>query len=464
MCGFLRRQIPPVCLVAHNGHDYDFGFLQAELQAIGASLPHEVLCVDSLQMFRSLDGVEHYPLLSPFTNTRVLTNAPPARDTGNNNKQPVTSEKQFNDNTEMKGDNTDVASGIKVKRKLFVDEDDSNLTAEVNTKKQCHADVEVTNRNGSGSPDASSQASHTTNHRVCFHKNSDSKTMVQIDITSRYVISEGSCSSALSDSDSQRTVTYTVNSDSDHDDDDNTGGTEVKSDPQTTQWGDDVADSLLQHLPLHDHPHVKGSDKTDSTSQKMSANSCDNGDSKIHPTTNSNNLSGTNGINNGVTQLEKGNKNGWISRQDFRVGASDNSVAGCTGKLSDTSCSNGTPSPPSHQNSSDHAKINNAGYTTPDHTPVHTRPASSTAHSVSRRRAGSSPSYNLRELHRRLVGVYPSASHRAEDDSLALVRIFLVSGERAVCWADQHAVPMAEVPPLYAVRKRTPLPRGTFLV
>ena len=44
---FLLLLPPPVCLVAHNGNDYDFPLLKAEVDKTGSSLSSDILCVDS---------------------------------------------------------------------------------------------------------------------------------------------------------------------------------------------------------------------------------------------------------------------------------------------------------------------------------------------------------------------------------------------------------------------------------
>ncbi|XP_039750846.1 three-prime repair exonuclease 1-like [Pararge aegeria] len=44
----------PVCLVAHNGNRFDFKILQAEYQTANEELPHDLLCIDSLNSFRSI--------------------------------------------------------------------------------------------------------------------------------------------------------------------------------------------------------------------------------------------------------------------------------------------------------------------------------------------------------------------------------------------------------------------------
>ena len=44
---FLLLLPSPVCLVAHNGNDYDFPLLKAEMEKTGKSLSSHILCVDS---------------------------------------------------------------------------------------------------------------------------------------------------------------------------------------------------------------------------------------------------------------------------------------------------------------------------------------------------------------------------------------------------------------------------------
>ncbi|XP_004695264.1 PREDICTED: three prime repair exonuclease 2 [Condylura cristata] len=52
---FLSRQEGPICLVAHNGFDYDFPLLCTELQRLGAQLPQDTVCLDTLPALRGLD-------------------------------------------------------------------------------------------------------------------------------------------------------------------------------------------------------------------------------------------------------------------------------------------------------------------------------------------------------------------------------------------------------------------------
>lgn len=54
LISFLEDLPQPVCLVAHNGNNFDFKILLAECNDAVASLPKNLLCVDSLIGFRSI--------------------------------------------------------------------------------------------------------------------------------------------------------------------------------------------------------------------------------------------------------------------------------------------------------------------------------------------------------------------------------------------------------------------------
>jgi len=66
VCQFLSRLEPPVCLVAHNGFNYDYGLLAAELSRVESQLPAGLLCSDSLPAIRDLGGVCMYPVRRPL--------------------------------------------------------------------------------------------------------------------------------------------------------------------------------------------------------------------------------------------------------------------------------------------------------------------------------------------------------------------------------------------------------------
>ncbi|KAK2573687.1 Three prime repair exonuclease 2 [Acropora cervicornis] len=49
---FILRQPQPVCLIAHNGDNFDFKILFLHLQTVGVKLPDSIACSDSLKAFR----------------------------------------------------------------------------------------------------------------------------------------------------------------------------------------------------------------------------------------------------------------------------------------------------------------------------------------------------------------------------------------------------------------------------
>ncbi|KAI9555832.1 hypothetical protein GHT06_018349 [Daphnia sinensis] len=52
---FLNRLKKPVCVVAHNGQKFDFPVLKAEFARINQALPIDILCADSLPIFKKLE-------------------------------------------------------------------------------------------------------------------------------------------------------------------------------------------------------------------------------------------------------------------------------------------------------------------------------------------------------------------------------------------------------------------------
>ncbi|XP_038595984.1 three-prime repair exonuclease 1 isoform X2 [Tachyglossus aculeatus] len=52
---FLKRQQPPLCLVSHNGNQFDFPLLRAELATLGFSGLGDIYCADSIAAMKALD-------------------------------------------------------------------------------------------------------------------------------------------------------------------------------------------------------------------------------------------------------------------------------------------------------------------------------------------------------------------------------------------------------------------------
>ncbi|XP_014241279.1 three-prime repair exonuclease 1 [Cimex lectularius] len=87
---FLLRHPEPICLLAHNGNNFDFPLIQSHSKFLKRPLPDDILCADTLHAFRELKIVErppprHIPLdvMEPYTlhNFEFGTNCwPPETD------------------------------------------------------------------------------------------------------------------------------------------------------------------------------------------------------------------------------------------------------------------------------------------------------------------------------------------------------------------------------------------------
>ncbi|XP_077283817.1 three prime repair exonuclease 2 [Arctopsyche grandis] len=71
---FIELQMSPVCIVSHNGCGFDFPILRAEFARVNVSLPDDVLCTDTLQMFRCiLKESNHVPVMDEFEHFDLST-------------------------------------------------------------------------------------------------------------------------------------------------------------------------------------------------------------------------------------------------------------------------------------------------------------------------------------------------------------------------------------------------------
>lgn len=64
---FLQRQAQPICLVAHNGNNFDFPLLKAELQHQGQDLVGQVYCLDTMRALLDLDGFGSPPAKGSYS-------------------------------------------------------------------------------------------------------------------------------------------------------------------------------------------------------------------------------------------------------------------------------------------------------------------------------------------------------------------------------------------------------------
>lgn len=86
---FLNHQRKPICLIAHNGNKFDFPLLVAELRRINQSLDKSLLCADSLEAFRSLDGLPARYEPSSNQNTPIKSTAAPNKCVSSTAQSPM---------------------------------------------------------------------------------------------------------------------------------------------------------------------------------------------------------------------------------------------------------------------------------------------------------------------------------------------------------------------------------------
>ncbi|KAI9555225.1 hypothetical protein GHT06_017740 [Daphnia sinensis] len=58
---FLSRLQKPICLIAHNGANFDFPIFKAEIAKFGEKFPQDLYCADSLKIFGLLQGISTDP-------------------------------------------------------------------------------------------------------------------------------------------------------------------------------------------------------------------------------------------------------------------------------------------------------------------------------------------------------------------------------------------------------------------
>ena len=71
-------------------------------------------------------------------------------------------------------------------------------------------------------------------------------------------------------------------------------------------------------------------------------------------------------------------------------------------------------------------------------------------------------SYSLRDLHKRIIGKYPSDSHAAESDCFALMAIVQKHSTSLLKWINDNAAPVNTVDFLYTPKPRKCLGPDVF--
>ncbi|KAK7867063.1 hypothetical protein R5R35_005694 [Gryllus longicercus] len=146
---FLSRQIPPVCLVAHNGIKFDFPILQSAIMNADKILPDDTLCVDSLPAFKELFSQIPLDMLPTYTQKLKMKsvlkgkNNDIQKDTCNENGSTLAEDRSFmqqinertpEQNKQINAPLPEVLNTIKAKRQLFSDDANESL-AQLNSFK-----------------------------------------------------------------------------------------------------------------------------------------------------------------------------------------------------------------------------------------------------------------------------------------------------------------------------------------
>ena len=428
---FLHRHPSPVALVAHNGLAFDFGLLKTELETVATSrgLPplEGLLCVDSLVLFKSLgedkelDAITEADANTLVRETRDFSNAGSRSIAQNSDKEEA--QLQFTRDTATSTEcllqprvgemfpqtpckpETVAAEKVAatVKRRLFCDEDggdeeDKKCKLQGSLSLSSQETVLYWEESREAAEDVETLAAPTLN-------------VVQNSVQNQQGISVG--------------------------------------EPCSWTPGNSLSDSLLAQI---DIPEVTGEAVMSRSHVQYEGKE-------------------------GVACCRAGST-------DYHTGDSSTSAEACvllgnipSSNTTHTHCHTTTPRNTTHTHS--HT-------TTPNnitHTPSNTAPNSTglsnttpstpsgahrdsqcspSADSAARARKRPKLLYSLPVLHERILGFPPPASHRAEDDCLALVRLFQKTGQEALKWADDHATPYRSIFPMYTVRPRKPLPRGVF--
>ncbi|XP_018574679.1 three-prime repair exonuclease 1 isoform X2 [Anoplophora glabripennis] len=105
---FLNHNQKPLCFVAHNGTYFDYPILQREVEKSGNSLIDDIVCIDSLHMFRQLHYEEENVAQVETTampsclSLSIETTVDETEDGGNTLPQKILEAKKLNETTPKK--------------------------------------------------------------------------------------------------------------------------------------------------------------------------------------------------------------------------------------------------------------------------------------------------------------------------------------------------------------------------
>lgn len=485
LSSFLCRLEPPVCLISHNGFRFDFPLLKAELGSIGCDLPEGILCLDTWEMFRSLDGcpvpdTSHF--LMPSRRMAVQskkTHAASGMPLGSIKRKKKTETKSSADTEEeemipcvkplFQEDETQT-SELDAKRSQTIPQTENNSFLSVNSE------TNLVSESTAALPDAEAadalenavlaentiSVANSQTHGLMATENCSS-VGVETDCNMQFILNDHATGHLALD------CTVKANSESFLQ---NKIFCSVSSKEKTSAV--DLGKSPTLSVSLSDKDENKGSSVLEPSVYSVIPGSGNLGDK---------------GRINDMTVKPNSENSYQILPCNVGIGNVSESVAAI--KLPSLAVKSDTESCIFKSISNSLKEIDkecdiaekeiaNEGPSLnlmpPFNVPVISDSESSLSCTTSqiftnttmvlqnrendimvkehfnRRNRNSFPqkrfSYRLGEIHLRVVGCYPSGSHRAEDDCVALARIFMFT-PNSTKWADSHAVPFAAFRPLY---------------
>lgn len=345
---FLNRLQPPVCLISHNGFRFDFPLLKAELLSIERDLPGGLLCLDSWEMFRYLDGS---PVLdrSRFI---VSPEEPSSRSEKLSVDRNLPSEASKRMKTNQGVDNSSSTELLDASYVQLPLADNTALVGCESERNSCREFVSM------------------------MENSSAEREMIDSDLT---------LSQSQSDIDQAKLKGYTQ---------DKSNSMLVSSAAVSSQdyvTGDigSIFKASMADVTKNMDDNLKGAVSTNSESAMESS------------------------------ALEITSADTCLISQENQQKATENGTFPVQNKV---------------------AVLQN-------------EPMNHRARNYAKKRV----SYRLGEIHLRVLGCYPSGSHTAEDDCLALARIFMFT-QNCAQWADGNAIPFSAFSPLYhSLRIKHPL-------
>lgn len=500
------------------GVNFDFGLLLSEYKSLDAKLPDNVLCVDSLSMLRDIDEQMETKTTSP-TNKEECNSDSILSNSFNKIKRKLIFPSE--NSTNSTGTQSNHGNLLNCKKSSLFDPIEYDSTAYNKVPKEdCTVSNKIPQHDSTTSnnvPETSEETKKSSQDNV--HCTASGKAEQSQEETQEYNVEEygfggrdsdkpslvknntvnpndsrypgvlsGACN-IPGDDDDLRSVSpgliaaiNTMVNTGDFDDDEDTFCEDNWN--KESKSRDDITHSNHVHISktedtFYQNESNQQSKSNDSVTHANHAHTCENGMSPVSITgaTLSKHIEETGTVSEEMTQKE-----GPCDLGDGDNGKNSNDVpsSACVSpppvqRKCDNIIRN---SPVSEQQNPSNFQINSTeaeiGLVSPGKSVISDRkdspPSKPQSPWYTPTRLGDSPfkkykySYKLTDVHKRVLGWSPKNAHTAEDDCMSLLRICQKLCPQVCQWADENAVPIEKIPPLYSKspRKRKPLPEGVF--